>query len=180
MAKARVSGATKMSRALFSPNLRLAWSAASITLLAAFVAGDWAARARGWGSYLAPTAGDLWVAVGLGGLVGLTGCVWERFLLTSHRADQLAFHRAPLEERLRWRHQWRNLRQNGWFMLLMFGLIGWCTWSWVFVLQSLLAVNAVMFACNRQLVTGFRAEREDAQPHSRPTDMNKNEDPGTG
>jgi hypothetical protein len=152
-----------MSRALFSPNLRLAWAVGSAALLAAFLIGDWTARGQGWESFLAPTSGDLWLAVGLGALVGVTGCVWERYLLIHRRADQLAFHRAPLAERLGWRHQWPNLQQNGWFLLLMFALIGWCAWSWVFVLPPLLATNAVMFACNRRLVAGFRAELDGPQ-----------------
>ena len=167
MAESRLSGAARMSRALFSANLRLVLAVGSAALLALFLACDWTPRGQGWGSFLAPTAADLWIAVGLGVLLGVAGGVWERFLLTRRRADQLTFHRAPLAERLRWRHQWPSLQQNGWFLLLMFALIGWCAWSWVFVLPPLLALNAVIFACNRRLVAGFRSELEspqDAEP----------------
>jgi hypothetical protein len=56
-----------------SPGLRLAWACVSAALLAAFVAGDWVGRLNAGHSFLAPTAADLWLATGLGAVLGAAG-----------------------------------------------------------------------------------------------------------
>jgi len=147
-----------LNDALLSPKFRLIGSAVSAALLAAFLAGDGMARSDGGPSFLAPSAASLWLAVALGAVVGTTGAVWERFLLVRRRAEQLARHRIPIEERLWWRHQRADILQSGWFLLLVYSLIGWCAWAGVFALPPLLAANVVQFACNLRLVEAFRAE----------------------
>lgn len=147
---------------LFSPRFRLIWSLASLAVLHVLVAMDWLARLEQRHSFLAPTAVDLWLGIGLGALVGAIGAAWERFLLIRRSADQIAFLRTSLKERLRSPYLWKSLLESGWFLLLMLGLIGWCAYFGVFILPVILAENAVQFLPNLRLVARFRAELESA------------------
>lgn len=158
MEPARGDTAVAFSRALHSPGFRLCVVCGFAVPLAWFLASDWQARAAGLPSDLAPTAADLWLATGIGAAVGAVVAVWERFLLTRRRADQLAFHRAPMPARLGWRIQRVNLRQNGWVMALLVALLGWCAWWRVAPLTPALAGGVVCFASNRRLAAEFQAE----------------------
>lgn len=144
----------------FSPRARLTWSLASVVLLQVLVGLHWLARLEGRQSFLAPTSFDLWLSIGLGALVGAIGAAWERFLFTHRSDDQIAFYRIPFKERPKSPYFWKGLWQSGWLLILMFGLIGWCALTGVFVLPAILATNAVQFASNLRIVTRFRAELE--------------------
>jgi hypothetical protein len=90
--------------------------------------------------------------------VGLAGLLWERSLLRYRREFLLIFHRTPLPRRLGWKHQRPNLLLNGWFLLVLFAVIGWSAAAGVFVLPALFAANAAQFAGNRRLAAEFHAE----------------------
>lgn len=155
----RGRGAVALSRWLFEPRLRLAWSAASAVLLAWLLGFDLVLRGDGF-PILAPTAEDLWLATGLGAALGAVGIGLERFQLTHRRAENLAFHRADLCERITWRHQWGNLLGNGWYVVLLIALPVWCAYSGILPFAPILAVNAVMPVGNLRLAARFRAELE--------------------
>jgi hypothetical protein len=122
---------------------------------ALFVGLDWLLGDRTGRSLLAPRAADLWLSVALGMALGAVSMLWERYQLRSQRGRLLAFHQAPLRDRLGWRFQRTNLLQGGWIVLALIALIGWCFFSGVFVLPALFAMNAVQFAGNRRLAGEF-------------------------
>ena len=95
MSKDRDRRPDPLTRALLTRRVRFALSAGTATLLAAFLAGDWLARTVGGRSLLAPTAGELWLAAGLGGLYGMVGRAKERFALSRWRAAVTAPGPAP-------------------------------------------------------------------------------------
>ncbi len=107
---------------------------------------------------LAPSAAALGLSVGLGAALGAAAALWERYLLRSWRGFLLAFHRAPLGERLRWRYQKTNLLLSGWLLLAVLALVGWCVLSRTNVLPALFALNAVQFAANRRRAGRFNEE----------------------
>ncbi len=146
-----------ISRWLFGRQFRLIWPMAAFAGLIAFCVWDSIARSRGWKNVVSPTAIDLYISVGLGAFIGVLAAAWERFLMTHRRASQLLFHRSTLRERSTWKYQPRNLRQNGWFVLLTFALLVWCGFKSVFALPALLAMNVPM-AMNARLAGEFAAE----------------------
>ena len=127
----------------FNPRWRLAWSATSAVITALFVILDWVLRSLTGESPLAPSATDLGLLVGVGMALGLVGMRWESYLLRHRRVFLLAFHRAPLAERLKWKHLGPNLLMQCWFTIPILLLIAWCYFSQVFVLPMLFAMNAV-------------------------------------
>jgi hypothetical protein len=123
-----------------------------------FVGLDWLLGDRAGQSFLAPRATDLWLSVALGMALGAATMLWERYQLRSQRGHLLAFHQAPLRDRLSWSFQRTNLLQGGWIVLAQLALLGWCYFSGVFVLPALFAMNAVHFAGNRRLAGEFNEE----------------------
>jgi hypothetical protein len=143
---------------LYNPKWRIVWSAGAAVATAVMVGADWLLRSGGGRSFLAPSAADLWLSVALGLALGGAAALWERYLLSNQRGHLRAFHRAPLRERLAWHHQRTNLLLNGWLVVALLALIGWCVAWGVFVLPALLAVNAAQFACNARLAGRFDEE----------------------
>jgi len=139
---------------LYNPRWRLAWSAGTAAAAAALVGIDWLLR-RGGHDGLAPSAAMLWLSLSLGAVLGAAAALWERHQLRNRRDFLLAFHRAPLRERLSWRYQKTNLIAGGWLLLAVLALLGWCAFCRVFVLPALFAMNAVQFAANRRLAGRF-------------------------
>jgi hypothetical protein len=142
---------------LYNPRWRLAWSAGTALAAAALLGADWLLR-RGGHAALAPSAAALWISVSLGAALGAAAALWERYLFGNRRGFLLAFHRAPLSERLRWRYQKTNLLVSGWLLLAVLALIGWCVHSGAFVLPALFALNAVQFAANSRSAGRFNEE----------------------
>jgi hypothetical protein len=136
---------------------RLAWAALNAFGLAALLAVDWLTRPSGQ-SFMAPSAGALWLSVGLGVALGAAGAAQERYLLRHRRDFLLAFARAPLRERLSWGLQRTNLWLGGWFLALLLALAVGCYLSGVFVLPVVYAANAVLFAFNGRRAAQFAAE----------------------
>lgn len=143
---------------LYNPRWRLAWCAGSVLAFTAIVGIDWLLRSAGGKTFMAPTTAALWLSVALGAILGALAALWERHLLHARRSHLLAFHRAPLGERLSWRLQKVNLLLSGWLVLALLILIGWCVFAGVFVLPALFAANAVQFAFNRRLAAEFSDE----------------------
>jgi hypothetical protein len=99
---------------LYNPTARLVWAAGSAAVTAACVAADWRLREQTGSSFMAPSVVALDLSIVLGAVLGVAGSLWERYLFRHQREFLLAFHRAPLGERLRWVYQRRNLLLNGW------------------------------------------------------------------
>jgi hypothetical protein len=150
--------AVSLSRALHEPRYRLTCSAVCTLVLAFLIGYDWLVRAEGGASFLAPTATALWLAVGLGTVVGALVIVLERFLLVHRRAEQLAFHRSTYWERLSWKHQRANLLLTCGLLLLAFAVLRACAHWQVSPLPLLLAWVAVASVGNRRLAASFKAE----------------------
>jgi hypothetical protein len=144
----------------WNPTWRLAWFVASAAGTALFLGIDWVLRAWSGHSALAPTAADLWLSVGWGLALGLVAMIWEWYLLRTRREFLLAFHQAPLRERLQWKYQGPNLLHSGWLVLAILALIAWCYFNKVFVLPALCALNAGQFFMgNRRALQEFNAKR---------------------
>jgi len=166
MSAVRNDRAVALSRLVFDPRARLACSAAFGLFLVLILVGDALARQLGNENLFAPSEARLWVAVALGALYGIAGILWERVQLRLHRAKKLVFHRAPLGERLAWKHQRGNLLEAAFFLPLFLGIVVWCVSSGTFVLLPALAACAVFFGGNVRLAVTFKAqleEREEAE-----------------
>jgi hypothetical protein len=128
------------------PKWQRVWAVANGALALVFAGADWLARDQGWGSFLAPSQDLLWQSIVLGSGLGLLALTAAWLMPRSQREFTAEFAGLPLRERLRWRHQKWNLLYSSWSLLLIWGLIGWCWLSGVFVLPGIFAANAVLFA----------------------------------
>jgi hypothetical protein len=142
----------------WNPRWRLTWFVASAVGTVFFVGLDWLLRWSGH-SALAPTVTNLWLSVGWGIALGLASMLWEGYLLRNRAAFLLAFHRAPLTERLKWKYQGPNLLMSGWLVIAIWSLIAWCIYKEVFVGPAICAMNAVLFMGNRRALQEFNAKR---------------------
>ncbi len=136
---------------LYNPRWRLGWSIATAAGAAALAGTDWLLRSAGVSPCWPPPRASC-------GCRSCSARSWrrggplDRHLLTGHRGFLLTIHRTPLPACLSWRFQRVNLLLNGWLIVALLALIGWCYYSGVFALLVLLAVNAVQFAANRKFV----------------------------
>ncbi len=122
------------------------WAAISSSAVVVLVGVDWLTREESGRSFMAPTAELLWVSVGLG--AGLGASMLAATWLAPRRQREFAAEmaRLPVRERLRWRHQRRNLLYHGWCVAGIWALAGCCLYRWVFILPAVYAMNAVLFA----------------------------------
>ncbi len=153
---------------------QLAWAAFSALSVGGLVLIDRLTREGDGRSLIAPTAGLLWTSIGLGAGLGAVALAATWLAPSGQRAFAAEFARLPLRERARWKHQRRNLRYHGWFLIAGGALAVWCAYWWVFMLPAVYAMNAVLFAGLPRWVIPASAplEQQLAEPGAAPGGCN--------
>jgi hypothetical protein len=143
---------------LYDTRLRIGWGTFCALGTAAFIAVEAVLWNVGLSSPLAPNPAIFVACLAGGTLCGVLGAIAERHQLLHHRDELSQFHRLPTRERFRWPVVRRNLQRSGWFLAVLYALMG-CCWFWqANFFPPLLAASAVMGFANQKLSSDFHRQ----------------------